>query len=160
MKGIIALCCVPIVLLAVLAGDSLLSGCACRTAEKKNTPGCVFVNNFIDCSTAEIKSFVPRVLPLVQFLLAGANGDPNWKDYLVGLESIGLGVLACTAEIAMDNLASEAMLFSDAPDLPNGMMSATRSQSAAKKIVATNTIKNWRKWKAERVGQNVKFKTK
>jgi hypothetical protein len=152
----------PLILIAVLTaiGFTLIPGCACRSAEKKNTPGCVFVNNFVDCTTAEIKSFIPKVLPLVQFLLAGANGDPNWQNYLVGLESMGLGALACTAEIAMDNLVSEAALLSDAPDLPGGMMSAGRIQSATKKAAAANTAKNWQKWKADRVGLNVKFKTK
>jgi hypothetical protein len=162
MKRNIKFFFIPLALVALLAGVGswLLPGCACRSAEKKNTPGCVFVNNFVDCTTAEIKSFIPKILPLVQFLLAGANGDPNWQNYLVGLESIGLGTVACTAEIAMDNLTNEAALLSDAPDLPNGMMSKGRIDSAVKKAVATNTVKNWRKWKAERVGQDVKFKTK
>lgn len=162
MKRNIRFFFVPLVLVSLLVGASfwLLPGCACRTAEKKNTPGCVFVNNMIDCTASEIKSFVPKLLPLVQFLLAGANGDPNWQNYLIGLESMGLGALACTAEVAMDNLASEAALLSDAPDLPNGMMSASRIQSATKKAAAASTVKNWQKWKAERVGKDVKFKTK
>jgi hypothetical protein len=151
---------VILVALTFAAGFVSLSGCACRSPEKKNTPGCAFVNNVIDCTTAEIQSFMPKILPLIAFLLSGANGDPNWENYLIGAESMGLGAVACAAEVAMQDLTLKAAALPDGPDLPNGMMSKGRMETMAKKVIAANTVKNWQKWKIERVGSNVKFKTK
>lgn len=152
----------PLIFIAIICIVAvwIMPSCACRSPEKKNTPGCVFVNNMIDCTASEIQSFIPKILPLVAFLLGGANGDPKWEEYLVGLESMGLGAVACTAEVAMNDLLDKAQKLDDSPDLPNGMMSKSRIETAVQKAAAQNTLKNWQKWKAERVGKDVQIKTK
>jgi len=63
------------------------------------------VKNTIDCTSEVIKKKSEGLHPLVAFLLAGANGAMNWLDLLISLESLGVDVVACTAQGVQDDLA-------------------------------------------------------
>ena len=121
------------------------TSCACwGTAARTRT--CAVVRTVVDCTADEVKAVLPSVVPLVEFLLAGANGDPNWEGYLIGLESMGFDIVACAAQVAADSIASHAAVTPDPGVLP--------------RITPPTTVvtANFAIWKAHRA-DNITIKT-
>lgn len=136
---------------------TLSTSCACWNQNEKKTPACVIVDHVIDCSKEAISSMVPHLLPLVAFLLNGANGDPNWQQYLISLETTGLDTVACTAQQVENDLVAQVAGMPAGPDInPDGTEPklGASTEHVRLKMRAKATTSNFAKWKTARLPPN------
>lgn len=79
------------------------SSCACWSPAHRDEPTCRNVANVIDCSEKNIASRIPAFMPVVSYILSGAQQSVDWMQMITTLEGAGLGAVACAVErVRMD----------------------------------------------------------
>jgi hypothetical protein len=72
------------------------SSCACWQPEHKNDLACVVLHQTLDCTKDAVMSLVPRLLPVVSWVIGGANGTMDWSQSVKTLEAMGVDASTCT----------------------------------------------------------------
>lgn len=137
----------PLILVFTFAN---LVSCACGSPEKRNTPACVAKDAVIDCTKKEIMEAIPKAYDLIAFILS--SGAPNADALLEGAETMSLQIVACTAQVVMEDLAKQQ---SDTPS--PGEFSSKLKLSSGDAETARSRFEAWKKVK---FGGNVNIKTK
>lgn len=132
---------------------AIATSCYCWRAGNQHTRTCVIVKSTIDCTKESVTTKVGGLKPLVAFLLEGAGGVPGWIELLASLETVGVDVVACTAQQVNDDLTAEAAKLPD-PNKPGATPEQMRTRL---KIGKTST--NFEMWKAQRL-QGIEIKKK
>jgi hypothetical protein len=94
---------------------ALFWGTGCSLVKHDNN---VVIDSVVDCSKDAVREKIPDVVDLVEFLLDGANGDPNWENYLNQLEKVGLDLIICTVQRVVEDSLKAAHDAPYGPDLP------------------------------------------
>jgi len=87
MKKFKALILLPLVL--------FIASCKCWQPEHAKDPGCVVLHQTLDCTKDNVMSLAPKLLPIVSWLVGGANGTMDWNQILMSLGAMGIDTTTC-----------------------------------------------------------------
>jgi len=141
---------VSVALVCTAIAGALVPACYCMRPENANKPECIAAQQEIDCAKDDIKQMLPKFMPLVAWLFAGAQGPIDSQSLISALEQTGLKFVGCSAaeleqDFTVDPSGTQAMVLSKLP----GPVKATLPGDRTEKPLDAHFHERYRAWRAK-----------
>jgi hypothetical protein len=146
---------------ALLPFTLLTSSCSCWTAAHSQEQKCVVAHQILSCVEQDVTALIPHLIPVVSWIVQGANGTMDWGSIVKSLEAMGFQTAACSlAQLEND--------FGIVMSAKSGLVSASPSKMSAAHASLKNQLTDeelrkaheaFKKWMSEN-HPNVKVKIK
>jgi hypothetical protein len=137
------------------------SSCTCWTAAHAQEQRCVVAHQVLSCVEQDVAALIPHLVPVVSYIVQGANGTMDWSDVTKSLEAMGFQTAACSlAQLENDFgivTAAKAGLASASPTKLSAAHASLKHQLTDAELKAAHEA--FVKWMAEKhPGVKVKIK--
>lgn len=141
---------VSVALMCTAIVGTLVPACYCMRVENANKPECIAAQHEIDCAKDDIKQMLPKFMPLVAWLFAGAQGPIDSQSLISALEQTGLKFVGCSAaqleqDFTVDPSGTQAMVMMSLP----APAKATLSRDLGEKPIDARFHERYRAWRAK-----------